>query len=247
MMDVQLPDGIKTETGLVYDKARIGEITGQQQNYLMDIEALSSGLSHIEKIVSDLVVGFYGQDGSEFKGDVKEAIRSKISTSDVETILIRIRENTYGPIYYPRGLCTKCGKENEMKLDLSTLEVVKSPDEEKGKVLAIELPRSKKKAELCLMHLDALHKTYNYCSTPKGKKELVTGMAALMMQSLDGKQNPTSEDVKALPALDLKFINEQYEKLGGKVDTTITHECKYCKKDFDTKLNVVDPNFFSPT
>lgn len=246
-MDIQLPDGIKTDSGLVYDKARIGEITGQQQNYLMDIEALQSGLSHVEKIVSDLVLGFLSQDGSEYKGDLKEAVRSKLSTSDIETILVKIRENTYGPIYYLRASCTKCGKENEMKLDLSTLEVTKSPDEEKGKVLALELPRSKKKIELTLMHLDALHKTYSYCSTPKGKKELVTGMAALMMKSLDGKPNPTSDDVKALPALDLKYINTEYEKLGGKIDTTITHECKYCKKDFDTKLNVVDPNFFSPT
>ena len=53
-MEVQLPDGFKTDSGIVYDKAKIGEITGRQQNYLMDFKGLKSGLSHIDKLLTTL-------------------------------------------------------------------------------------------------------------------------------------------------------------------------------------------------
>jgi len=245
-MDVQLPDGIKSEMGLVYDKAKIGEMTGQQQNYLMDIESLQSGLGYIDRILNDLILGFYSQDGSEYKGDKKEAIK-KISISDVETLLIKIREATYGPIYYMKGACTNCGKVNDMKLDLSTLEITRSPDEVKGTNPELALPRSGKKAQLKLMTMDSMHKTFKIFRNPKAKAEIITTMAAMSLKSLDGKENPESDDLKPIPIMDINFINDEYKKLSGRIDTNITHQCKDCEQDFNNKLNVVDVNFFSLT
>jgi hypothetical protein len=245
-MEVQLPDGFKSDIGLVYDRARVKEITGEQQNYLMDFEELQQGVYHIRKILEDLVVDFHSRDGNIFQGDKKDAL-NKISMADAQTLLIRIRECTYGEIFYLRGICNHCGKENEIKLNLKDLVVTSTPDDQKGGILEVELPRSKKKAQLKLMGLDSMQKTFDIFKNEKAKKELVTTMAALSLKSLDGKENPTSDDLKPIPMPDIHFINKKYEKMGGNIDDNVTHNCKECKKDFDTKLNVVDPNFFSPT
>jgi hypothetical protein len=243
-MDVVLPDGFKTELGMVYDRAKIGEITGKQQNYLMDLKGLKSGLNHIDKLLTDLVEGFYSQDGSKYQGSMSSAL-NRISISDIETLLVRIRENTYGNIYFMNSKCSHCEAENKQKLDLTSLLVTSSAPEDKEKTLEITLPRSGKKAQLKLMGLDSLHKSWKIFE--KNQSELLTATASLALKSLDGKVDPTSEDLKSLPVLDIRHINDEYAKIGGKMDTTITHECKECGKDFDTRLNVVDPNFFSLT
>jgi hypothetical protein len=243
-MEVQLPDGFKTDSGIVYDKAKIGEITGRQQNYLMDLKGLKSGLSHIDKLLTDLVQGFFTQDGSQYQGSLVSALH-KISISDIETLLVKIRENTYGNVYYMNSRCTHCDAENKQKLDLSSLAITPSEVADKEKKVEITLPRSGKKAELKLMGLDSLHKSWKIFE--KNQSELMTATASLALKSLDGKVDPTSEDLKSLPVMDIKYINDEYSKIGGKMDTTITHECKECGKDFDTRLNVVDPNFFSLT
>ena len=143
------------------------------------------------------------------------------------------------------SLCTHCEAENKQKLDLSTLLVTSSAAEDKEKIVEITLPKSGKKVQLKLMGLDSLHKSWKIFE--KNQSELMTATASLALKSLDGKVDPTSEDLKSLPVLDIKYINDEYSKIGGKMDTTITHQCKECGKDFDTRLNVVDPNFFSLT
>jgi len=243
-MECLLPDGFKTESGMVYDKVKIGEITGRQQNYLMDIKSLQSGLNHVDKLLEELIQGFYTQDGNQYQGSIKSAL-NRISVSDIETVLVRIRENTFGNIYFLKGKCTHCDTLNDMKLDLSSLEVTRTSNEDKDKIVELTLPKSGKKAQLKLMGLDALHKSWKIFQ--KSQSELLTATASLALKSLDGKNDPTSEDLKSLPILDIKYINDEYAKLGGKIDTIVTHECKECGKDFDTRLNVVDPNFFSLT
>lgn len=239
-----LPDGFKSESGLIYDHAEVGEITGRQQNYLMDIKGLQSGLGHVTKMLEDLVIGFYTADGNQFHGSIKSAL-SRISVADVETLLIKIRENTFGPIYFIKNNCTHCNHLNEMKLTLSALEITSTPASEKEVTPSLTLPKSGKTAELKLMGIEELNKSFKIFQ--KSQAELLTTTAALALKSLDGKQDLTSEDLKPLPVLDIKFINDEYKKMGGKIDTTITHECKECGKDFDTILNVVDPSFFSLT
>lgn len=243
-MEVFLPDGFKSEAGLIYNKAKIGEITGKQQNYLMDIKSLQTGLNHVDKLLEDLIQGFYTKDGNQYQGPIKQAL-SKVSVSDIETLLVKIRENTFGAVYFMKGTCPHCSADNSMKLDLSTLQITASPDEDKSKLFELTLPKSGKKAQLKLMGLESLHKSYNIFK--RSQSELLTTTAALGLQSLDGKLDPGSDDLKSLPVLDIKYINDEYEKIGGRIDTTITHECKECGKDFDTRLNVVDPNFFSLT
>ena len=243
-MDILIPDGFKTESGMIYDKVRIGEITGKQQNYLMDIKSLQSGLNHVDKLLEDLIQGFFTQDGNQYQGPIKQAL-NRISVSDIETILVRIRENTFGNIYFMKSKCTHCEALNSMKLDLATLQVDFSANEAKDMAVDLTLPKSGKKAQIKLMGLDSLHKSWRIFQ--KSQSELLTATASLALKSLDGKMDPASEDLKSLPVLDIKYINDEYAKLGGKIDTTITHECKECGKDFDTRLNVVDPNFFSLT
>jgi hypothetical protein len=239
-----LPDGFKTESGLIYDQAKVGELTGKQQNYLMDIKSLQAGLHHVNKILEEIVTGFYTQEGNQYQGSIKSAL-AKISINDVETLLIKIRQNTFGDIYYMKAQCPNCEAKNDLKLDLNSLEVTRSANEDKDKLIELVLPKSGRKAAIKLMGLDSISRLFMIFQNKQS--ELATATSSVALKSLDGKENPSSEDIMSLPILDIKYINDEYNKLGGKIDTNITHECKECKKDFDTKLNVVDPSFFFPS
>jgi hypothetical protein len=241
-MDVILPDGFISDLGMVFDHVKIGELTGKQQNYLTDIDNLQSGLSHIDKLLKDLVLEFWSDDGSKFMGSKDDALK-RISTNDIETILIKIREATFGPTYLFKAICPHCEAENDLKLDLSKLEITQSPKDQKGKALDIILPKSQQKAQLKLMGLEALHKSFTMFQ--KHKSELVTTTAAMVLGSLGEKKNPQPKDLENLPIMDIKYINDKFQEIGGKIDTDVIHECKKCKKEFPTKLNVISPNFYS--
>jgi hypothetical protein len=241
-MDCVLPDGFISDLGIIFDRVRLGELTGKQQNYLMDVDTLKSGITHIDKLLEDLVLEISSEDGTKYMGSKKDAI-NRLSTYDLEAILVKIREKTFGPVYLFKANCDNCGAENDIKVDLSTLEIKRSPKEEKGKGLDIILPKSQVKAQLKLMGLKDLHRSFVMFS--ESKSELVTTTAAMVLKSLNGKADPQPKDLDNLPVLDLKFINDEYQRLGGRIDTTITHQCKVCKKDFDTLLNVISPNFYS--
>lgn len=239
-----LPDGFKTETGLIYDQAKVGELTGKQQNYLMDIKNIQAGLHHVNKILEELVLSFSTQEGNQYQGSIKSAL-AKISINDVETLLVKIRQNTFGDIFYMKSQCPNCEVKNDLKLDLNSLQITRSNNEDKDKLVELTLPKSGRKATIKLMGLGSISRLFSIFQ--KQQSELATATSSVAITSLDGKQNPTSEDVMGLSVLDIKYINDEYNKLGGKIDTNITHECKECRKDFDTKLNVVDPSFFFPS
>lgn len=239
---ITLPDGFVSELGTVFNKAKVGGLTGKQQNYLADIKNLEDGIHYIDLILEDLVQNFYSTDGQEFKNNKKDALK-RISISDIETLLINIRKETYDNIYFMEDNCTHCNTLNKMKLDLASLEVTESPKDKKGKYQEVTLPKSGRKAKLRLMGLEDLHKSFSMFKN--SKSELVTTTATLVLKSLDNKEDPTSKDVETLPIMDIKFINDEYSKIGGKVDTDIIHNCTKCKQDFTAKLNVISPNFFS--
>lgn len=238
-MIIELPCGILHD-GKVYDRVRVKELTGRQQNYLVDMELVSDNLGHVPKLLQDLTDDYTTAEGLPLDMPVKEAIW-QLSSEDVEFILLKIRESTYGPVMALPVACPHCGKQQTNRIDLDKLEVVHLKDKT-VRTKKVELPKTKQTAEVKLLYLKDLFDLYKVLK--EGSNKLYTGALHLSTAKLGEIEDVTEDHLLDLPATDLQVIEEAFSALRSSLDTTITHECTGCAKEFDTPLPVMDPSFF---
>lgn len=247
-MLVKLPNGL-IDGADHFDYVEIGELLGKHQNYLADKELVVGNIGHVDKLVKELVLSLQTKEGLKWQGD-KTKIPFILTASDIEMILIKIRENTYGPEFYFNAKCDHCEHINkDIKIKLSKLDVVKMTTKQLMDVKSriIKLPKSGLEAELKPLFLKDL---FEVIKVTKGDgKKLVTSLSKLSLKRLGDKSPVNESDIGELPARDLMFLQESIKKvkLEGSIDTDITHECTNCSRDFDTKLNAFDPDFFVPS
>lgn len=249
-MIIKLPNGLLDGSDL-FNHVEIDELRGKQQNYLSNHELIVGNIGHIPKILEDLVKSFQTEQGLVWKGQIKDAI-AKIPSGDIETILIKIREKSYGERFYFDAVCEHCGHENKNnRLNLSELELDIMPIEQMvdASKRTFVLPKSKLEVELKAPRLGDLFEMVKVTTTQTDK--LITGTIAISLAKLGDKNKVTTADVEDLPASDLnylaKLVKEQDVKLEGSIDTDIIVECSHCKKEFTTKLNVYSASFFDPS
>ena len=247
-MLVKLPNGLLDGSDL-YDYVEIDELRGKQQNYLADRELVVGNVGHIPKILSDLVKAFQTKEGLKWAGNIEDAIY-KIPSGDLETILIKIREKTYGERFYFEAECTHCKHENKnLRLDLNTLEMDEMPVSEmldKSNKTFI-LPASQQEVEIKPIFLRDI---FDVIKITKNKQaELITSVLALSLKRIGTNSKVTPKDVEALSMKDIMILKDKLEKvkLEGTIDTEITTDCQACGQEFSTKLDVFSPDFFDPT
>lgn len=247
-MLVHLPNGFIDGVDH-FTHVRIDELRGKQQNYLTNKELVIKNIGHIPKILEDMIKSIETSEGMAWKGNISEAIY-KLSAGDLETILIKIRENTYGPRYYHEHTCPHCEHENKnLRIDLDKLDIDVLPlaDLMDNTKRTFRLTKSGVEVELKPLYLKDL---FSAIKISDGKTdELITSALALSIKRIGDKSNITSKDLEEIPARDLVELNEFAEscKLEGSIDTNVTTECAKCKKEFSYKINAYDPTFFSPT
>jgi hypothetical protein len=245
-MLIRLPNGI-VEGLDHFNMAEIDELRGKQQNYLADKELVVGNIGHIPKILRDMLLSLQTEAGVSWKGDLGAAI-SRLPSSDLETILIKVRENTYGSRFYHEGTCPYCGHiERNLRLDLDNL--IMEPLEYAQLIVSkhVMLPKSKVEAELKPLYLEDLFKIIDI--TQKSSDSLITSIVALSIKKLGEKTPVTAQDLDSIPASDLMALQEYMKQasIEGTIDTNIELDCSECKKEFSLKLNCFEPSFFDPT
>lgn len=253
-MLVQLPNGL-IDGADHFNYAEVDELRGKQQNYLANQELVVGNIGHIPKILEDMVKSLQTKEGLTWKGDLTKAIW-KLPSGDLETILIKIRENTYGERFYHGAVCKHC--EHEMKdllLKLSDLKTTPLPVEDMFVPKTCKLPKSNMEVEFKPTYLRDIFDMIKI--TTNSQDKLVTSLIPLSIKCLRAgtKKEPIvidpvkSEHVEDLPMSDLMYLQSEVDKvvLEGTIDTDIEIECPSCHKDFSIKLNVFDPSFFDPT
>ena len=253
-MKVQLPNGLIDGVDY-FNYVEIEELKGKQQNYLADKDLVVGNIGHIPRILSDLVVGLETKEGLKWKGDLHD-LCWKLPATDIETILIKIREETFGADFYHQAICEHCEHINtSMKLKLNNLELspIKFKDMTDIKKRSIKLPKCKKNVELKPLFLRDLFEVIK--TTQSRTDKLITSLSLLSVKTL-GEKTPVSEnDLAELSAMDIAFLSKAVEglnsdnknnklKLEGSIDTLIEFDCAKCHKEASIKLNVFDPDFF---
>lgn len=247
-MIIRLPNGL-IDGADHFTHARIDELRGKQQNYLTNKELVEGNIGHVPKILEDLVKSIETESGLAWQGSIKDAIQ-KLSAGDIETILLKLRENTYGARYYHEAECTHCGAKNkDLRADLDQLELTIMPlqDMMDKKKFTTTLPKSKIEVELKPLYLKDL---FEALKMVRGKQDqLVTTALSLSIKRLGDKTKVTPADLEDIPVSDIAHLNEFAEKLTleGHIDTDMTVDCSECQKEFSYKINVYDPSFFFPT
>lgn len=244
-MLIEVPNGLVD--GLdCYKFIVIDELKGSTQNYLVNSSLVVNNIGHIPKILEDMILSIQTKEGMPWKGKISDAIQL-ITSGDIETILIRLRENTYGPKFNHEAICSHCAYHHKnMVLDLSTLTLDTISHEEMIRSKAVLLPKSQKTVELRPQYMKDLF--YALKISTEKQDELITESITLSIKSIDGNTNITSKDIGKLPWTDLLHLNEELTKMKieGTIDTTIDIDCVGCKKEFQVRLNPLKADFFSP-
>lgn len=248
-MRIRLPNGLLDGSDL-FNYAEIDELRGKQQNYLADKELLENYIGHVPKIITDMLLSLETESGLKWKGKMEDAVW-KLSSGDLETILVKIRENTYGPKFIHELTCEHCGEvHSDMKLDLSELEMDTLAPEEVVKPKKVKLPKQKVEVELKPIYLKDLFNIIEMTAKEKTNK-MVTSLLATSIKRIGKKDDIKPSDIDDIPVTDLMYLQEQVEKLKieGHIDTMIEFTCKNkkCKKENSVKMNCFDPSFLAPT
>lgn len=245
-MVIQLPNGLIDGQDL-FNYADIDELRGKQQNYLADRDLITNNLGHIPKILEDVVKSLQTREGLKWGGKMSDAIH-KLPMGDLETILIKIRENTYGPKFYHEAKCEHCEQiTRNLRLDLDQLALDVMPIEEQLKAKIVHLPKCGVNAELKPLYLKDLFEALKLAKGDGSK--VITTSISVGIKRLGDKHKITPEDIDNIPSSDLLHLQDEMEKmrLEGSIDTNIEITCSKCSKDFSMKLGVFDPLFFAPT
>lgn len=245
-MKVKLPNGFMDGPDH-FNLVEIDELRGKQQNYLADAELIVGNIGHIPKILKDMILSISTEEGVEWKGS-KDALIDKLPTGDIEVILVKIREKTYGPKYYFESECPHCQHvQTEQMLKLDELEITYFPVEELVKKHKIKLPKEKKEVELKPLYLRDLFESLKIAKEKQNSS--ITSFLSLAIKRVGKKDNITSEDLENLAATDINFLVEESKNvtLQGEIDNKIEIECENCKKEYIKSLPCYDPNFFDPS
>lgn len=247
-MLVVLPNGLVESNGTeLFDHIKIDELRGKQQNYLVDKKLVEGNIGHIPKILEDMILSIQDKEGREWKGNIKDAI-NKLCIEDLEYILIKIRENTYGPKYYFSSNCPKCGNLiKNLKLELDKLDVVKMSLDDLNKELSFKLPKSEQEIVLKELYLNDLFKSLKIINN--NSDTLITSTLALIIKRIDNNENVTESDVSNLSGRDLNALNNFTKdiKIRGFIDTDIQNTCEKCEFEYTDKLNPFVYDFFDPS
>lgn len=243
---------IKLPSGLLdgpdhFKFAEVDELLGKHQNYLANKELVVGNIGHIPKILSEVVKSLQTAEGLKWQGKMEDAI-NKLPAGDLETILINIRLNTYGPRFYFQAECPHCKELNKnLRVDLDKLDITEMSVEELLNPKKVMLPKCGLEVELKPIYLEDLFKVIKLANS--GNDKLITSLAAVTIKKLGDKYKITSEDLDDIPASDLNLLQDEITKLklDGEIDSKVQIDCQHCKKEFEQKLQVFDASFFYPT
>lgn len=251
-MRVRLPNGIVEQGGDFYNYVTIDELRGKQQNYLVDKDLVVGNVGHVPKIIQDVVKTLETEEGMQWTGDMK-TLAWKLTASDLETIFIKIRENTFGPRFYHEATCEHCSHKNtnlNLELDSLALDPIALADLMDAKKRTVILPKSKVEVELKPLYLKDIFDIIK--ATQNNTNSLITSLASVSVKRLGDKTSIKPEDLDNMAAMDVSFLSQVIENLDksglvmeGSIDTYSEFDCESCSKACRVKLNVFDPSFFS--
>ena len=240
MNEFTLPNGVLFD-GVLYNKAHLEDLTGKQQNYLVNTK-YKSPVDHVERLLGDLLVDLRDESNQSIKNKaaIPHVICQLMQIEDVQFLLVKLREISYGPRYFFEQLkCPHCSAKNNAEVNLEDLQVIHPT---KARLAKYILPKSGMEIEYRPMNLSEL-KSFG-ADSERLLNNHVTETMLTILKRIGENTNIKLEDVEGLKAIDNEFIADNSPEYSH-LDTKITHQCTACKKDFDFDLGEMSADFFA--
>lgn len=238
MNEFTLPNGVMVD-GVLYNKAHLDELTGKQQNYLINTK-YKSPVDHIERLLVDLFLDLRDSSNKSILSsmDKQHLILNVLSLQDIQFLLIKLREISFGGRYFFDKLeCTHCKSKNSAEIKLDSLQVIQEP---KTPSHQLTLPKSGMSIEYKPLSLSEL-KSYGSDSERLLNNHVTEACVSILAKL--GDKRPSASDIEVLKAKDTQYIIDNAPKYDY-LDNKITHTCTSCSKDFDFELGELHPDFF---
>ncbi len=240
MNEFTLPNGVVYD-GVHYNKAHLDELTGKQQNYLINTK-YKSPVDHIERLLVDLLLDLRDESNTSILNKVaKDHLVTKLlQIEDIQFLLIKLREISFGERYFfDKVQCPHCKAKNSAQVRLSTLEIINpenTPAPEGGHVL----PKCGLHIQYKPLNLSEL-KAYGSDSERLVNNHITEACYSILKQL--GSEAPTYAAVENLKAMDTQYVIDNAPKYSY-LDNKLTHQCSSCKQDFDFELGELTADFF---
>lgn len=244
MSKFTLPNGV-TLAGKLYNLVEIDEIRGKHQNMLVN-PSPKTPIDFLEPILQDIILDLTDTSSESILSQVskKDLILHKLPIQDIQFILIKLREISYGADYLMKLNCTHCDAVNNAKLDLSALTISERVDKiAEDKMF---LPKDKTPFKYRPLSLVHLLKMAVQDGQTDFTKEMLTCLTSYMLESLGDNHNVQPRDLEDLKGSDLNYIRDNVPTL-PEIDMKVEHTCGSCGKDFEQELPVLAADFLLHT
>lgn len=240
MSKFTLPNGV-IHDGKLFNIIELDEIRGKHQNMLVNPNP-KTPIDFIEPILTDLILDLSNSDSESIFPQVtkKHLTLHLLPIQDIQYILVKVREISYGKDYLMNLNCTHCDEKNNAKLDLSTLSV--SARQDKIGEAEMVLPKEGIEFRYKPMNLATLLKMAMQDGQSDFTKSMLTSLTSFMLERLGEKQNPSPADLDNLRGSDLNYIRDNMPVL-PEIDMKVEHTCTACQKDFEQELPVLAADF----
>ncbi len=241
MSTFTLPNGI-ISGGKHYNLVKLDEIRGKHQNMLVNPNP-KTPIDYIEPILIDLILDLVNEDSESILDQQitkKQLVLNLLPIQDIQFIMVKVREISYGKDYLMHLNCTHCNAKNSAKLDLSTLAVSARVD----KITEAEmvLPKDGLKFRYKSMSLATLLKMAIQDEKSEFTKTMLTSLTSYMLEYLGENRKVTPADLDDLKGSDLNYIRDNIPTL-PEIDMKVEHNCVNCKEDFEQELPVLAADF----
>lgn len=231
---VKLPMGY-ADNGTLVDEIELRAMTGVEEDTLSD-DKLS-----MSRRLNEIVLNCTERMGTITDKDQLRKMIPKLSTDDQTCILINLRAISIGNNYRYEVVCPSC--ESLIRIDLALDSLQIRPAKAKtGVISEVDLP-SGRKAKIRPLLIEDTSRSEEMKLEGEGR---VSMSIWLRMMELDGKPNPTLEDVKGMLYADRIYLREVFDQMEGGVDSELKIKCDHCDKIFTSYLDIARIEFFSP-
>jgi hypothetical protein len=230
---VKLPHGY-IQNGTCLDEVEIRAMSGWEEDILSDDKL--PWIARLKQILCNCIERVGNVTDKE---KIKEMV-TKFSTEDQTALLVMLRAISVKPVYTYVVSCPSCSADIQVDLDLLSLEI--KPAQSKGQVIEVNLP-SGRKAKVRHMTVEDSEKTSNL--RLQGESRLSAALWVRLVE-LDGKKEPTLDDVKGLLFADRVHLRNLYEQLEGGIESEFPIKCNRCGTTFRDHLDIARLEFFMP-
>jgi len=231
---VKLPMGY-ADNGTLADEIELRAMTGLEEDILSDDKLPMS------RRLNDIIFNCTERISTVTDKEQIRKMIPKLSTDDQTLILISLRAISVGNNYRYEVECSSCDSIIQIDLALDSLQVRPGKGKE-GRIAEVILP-SERKAKIRPMLIEDSARTESMRIEGEGRVSMSIWMRLV---ELDGKPNPTLEDVKGLLYADRVYLREAFDQLEGGVESELRIKCDHCGKLFKSYLDIARIEFFSP-